>query len=192
MAPCHNTPPSPLPPSTPFPPPPRPVRSRPIPMMLAPALAALAASVSGGGIGDDEFFGERGDAAAGFPRFDAGFPDVGSPLTKNCSVCGGRDGCVDCNCVKGCATPQIYESLPFLSRTLGSHMVLQRAPASAVVYGHAKQGATVRTSLTVPSTCRSPNPHTATSSFVFHAGAVGGCTGGAPHGVGCAPPLEPA
>lgn len=36
--------------------------------------------------------------------------------------------------------------VPFtLSKTLGDHMVLQRAPASAVVYGFAPAGTTVKT-----------------------------------------------
>jgi hypothetical protein len=117
-------------------------------------MAALAASPGGSSAtlndgsslwDDDPIFGLRGDGSAEFPRFDADFPSVelGKPPPKgNCSVCGGRDGCVDCLCVKKCKTPQSNESLPFLSRTLGSHMVLQRAPASAMVYGHAKLGAT--------------------------------------------------
>jgi hypothetical protein len=116
------------------------------------AMAALSAS-PGSATGaaslwdDDPIFGLRGDGAAEFPRFDADFPPAvdlqGRPPPKgNCSTCGGRDGCVDCVCVKRCAAPQSNESLPFLSRTLGSHMVLQRAPASAMVYGHAKLGAT--------------------------------------------------
>ena len=121
------------------------------------AMAALAASPGGSSAtlndgsslwDDDPIFGLRGDGSAEFPRFDADFPSVelGKPPPKgNCSVCGGRDGCVDCLCVKKCKTPQSNESLPFLSRTLGSHMVLQRAPASAMVYGHAKLGATVTT-----------------------------------------------
>ena len=76
------------------------------------------------------------------PAFDSGFPVVAD---TNCSKCGGRDGCVGCRCVKKCQAPPAKESLPFVSRTLGSHMVLQRAPASAMVFGHAKLGATVAT-----------------------------------------------
>ena len=46
---------------------------------------------------DDPIFGLRGDGAADHPPFDAAFPEVGR---KNCSVCGGRDGCAGCLCVK--------------------------------------------------------------------------------------------
>eukprot|EP01050_Picozoa_sp_SAG11_P030368 SAG11_NODE_8957_length_959_cov_1.022093_2_plen_168_part_00 len=91
---------------------------------------------------DDVVFGQQGDGAADYPPFDADFPEV---PTKNCSTCGGRDGCAGCLCVKKCKPAQVNESLPFISRTLGSHMVLQRAPASAMVYGHAKLGSTVTT-----------------------------------------------
>lgn len=91
------------------------------------------------------------DSAAAYPNehppfvtpFDADFPEVA--IAKNCSVCGGRDGCAGCLCFKKCTPTQVNESLPFVSRTLGSHMVLQRAPASAMVYGHAKLGATITT-----------------------------------------------
>ena len=93
--------------------------------------------------GGDLFFGDHGDGAALYPAFDADFPVVATG--KNCSACGGRDGCAGCLCAKGCVPNQINESLPFISRTLGSHMVLQRAPATAMVYGHAKLGATVTT-----------------------------------------------
>jgi sialate O-acetylesterase len=120
-------------------------RGLPVLAVLAASLGAVAASPTLPFAADDPIFGERGDGAAAFPRFDVDLPDVGSPFAKNCSACGGRDGCVGCICIKKCATPQTNESLPFLSRTLGSHMVLQRAPASAMVYGHAKQGATITT-----------------------------------------------
>ena len=39
------------------------------------------------------------------------------------------------------------EKLTFLSATLGDHMVLQRAPASAVVWGFTSPGATVTTTM---------------------------------------------
>ena len=130
-----------------------------LPLVLAAAAFVTVAfgqqQLQQGLFADDPFFGQRGDGAAEFRRFDADFPDgaprIGGthlarpPAKGNCSVCGGRDGCVGCLCVKKCATPQANESLPFLSRTLGSHMVLQRAPASAMVFGHAKQGASVTT-----------------------------------------------
>ena len=91
----------------------------------------------------DPFFGEHGSGAALYPPFDAHFPKTAT--SKNCSVCGGRDGCAGCLCAKGCLPNQVNESLPFVSRTLGNHMVLQRAPAAAIVYGHAKVGTIVTT-----------------------------------------------
>ena len=39
------------------------------------------------------------------------------------------------------------EKLNFLSATLGSHMVLQRAPQQAMVWGHTAPGAKVTTSM---------------------------------------------
>ena len=112
--------------------------------VLATALPSAAASPpSVDLVADDPAFGLGvGEGAAGFRPFDFDFPDV---ATKNCSQCGGRDGCVGCLCVKKCQAPAANESLPFLSRTLGSHMVLQRAPAMAMVFGHAKQGAMTST-----------------------------------------------
>ena len=74
------------------------------------ALTALSASL-GSSAGSsatlwasDPIFGARGDGAADFPRYDAEFPDESSPLAgvKNCSKCGGRDGCAGCLCVKRC------------------------------------------------------------------------------------------
>lgn len=42
---------------------------------------------------------------------------------------------------------QDSEKLNFLSATLGSHMVLQRAPQQAVVWGFTQQGSTVTTTM---------------------------------------------
>ena len=106
------------------------------------ALTAALGQQQDDSFADDVVFGQHGDGAADYPPFDADFPEV---PTKNCSKCGGRDGCAGCLCVKKCTPAQVNESLPFISRTLGSHMVLQRAPASAMVYGHAKLGSTVTT-----------------------------------------------
>ena len=117
-------------------------------LLVSPSAATVLRGPAAGSLpfADDLFFGERGDAA--YPPFDADFPS--QPFNhKNCSVCGGRDGCAGCLCVKRCTPSQVNESLPFVSRTLGSHMVLQRGNGpngkSAMVYGHAKLGATITT-----------------------------------------------
>ena len=113
-------------------------------LWLVAPVAALGQQQGVDPFADDPVFGQQGDGAADYPPFDADFPRP-PHAAKNCSTCGGRDGCAGCLCVKKCTPAQVNESLPFVSRTLGSHMVLQRAPASAMVYGHAKLGSTVTT-----------------------------------------------
>eukprot|EP01051_Picozoa_sp_SAG22_P001641 SAG22_NODE_67_length_22882_cov_25.671553_3_plen_267_part_00 len=62
------------------------------------------------------------------------------------------------------------EKLNFLSATLGSHMVLQRAPQQAVVWGHTEPGAKVTTTM---STMASARQEEVAPSLVATAGADG-------------------
>jgi hypothetical protein len=69
------------------------------------------------------------------------------------------------------------ERLNFLSATLGSHMVLQRAPAAAIVWGHTAPGATVTTTMAPGNLtlCMSGSPWVpcAPQTFSATAGADG-------------------
>lgn len=67
--------------------------------------------------------------------------------------------------------PPKKEKLTFLSATLGSHMVLQRAPQQATVWGFTASGATVTTTMT-PSACDGDG-NCAGQTFTAVAGADG-------------------
>jgi sialate O-acetylesterase len=76
------------------------------------------------------------------------------------------------------SAPRQAVRLNFLSATLGSHMVLQRAPKVAVVWGHTASGAVVTTTMTAadPSICMLSHgqaAHCGTQTWNSTAGADG-------------------
>ena len=95
-----------------------------------------------------------------------GTPEAACGEDANCACC--RTGPTSPVCGPPPPPPR-PEKLSFLSATLGSHMVLQRAPQQAVVWGFTAPGAKVTTTMSSGTTF----PQKTLASFVAMAGADG-------------------
>ena len=99
---------------------------------------------------------------------DRGTPTAACGQAARCACC--RTGPKTAACGPP-PPPPPPEKLSFLSATLGSHMVLQRAPQQAVVWGFTAPGAKVTT--TMSSGSSSTLPDKTLASFVATASADG-------------------
>jgi hypothetical protein len=98
---------------------------------------------------------------------DRGTPTAACGQAARCACC--RTGPKTAACGPP-PPPPPPEKLSFLSATLGSHMVLQRAPQQAVVWGFTAPGAKVTTTMSSGSSSSS-TPEETLASFVATAGA---------------------